>query len=62
MQDAGREEPFTYLGTAPAPDNVGYALEVQRVPDGRAERSRCSTSTASGSSGGDEVASGSLLQ
>jgi hypothetical protein len=33
MLDAGRSRPFTYLGTASGPDNAGYALEVQRVPD-----------------------------
>jgi hypothetical protein len=33
MQVAGARRPFTYLGTASGPDNVGYALEVQRVPD-----------------------------
>ena len=32
LQGAGRRQPFTYLGTASGPDNVGYALEVQRVP------------------------------
>jgi hypothetical protein len=38
MLDAGRRRPFTYLGTASGPDNVGYALEIQRVPDEAVER------------------------
>ena len=38
MHAAARERPFTYLGTAHGPDNVGYALEVQRFPGGEAER------------------------
>jgi hypothetical protein len=38
MREAGLEQPFTYLGTAHGPDNVGYALEVQQLPGGAAER------------------------
>jgi hypothetical protein len=38
MYDAGRREPFTYVGTAAGPDNVGYALEVQQFPEPETRR------------------------
>ena len=38
MYDAGRREPFTYVGTAAGPDNVGYALEAQQFPDAETRR------------------------
>ena len=38
MHEAGREEPFVYISTGRAPDDDGYALDVQRFPDGRIER------------------------
>jgi hypothetical protein len=38
LHAAARERPFTYLGTAHGPDNVGYALEAQHFPGGEVER------------------------
>jgi hypothetical protein len=38
LHAAGQKEPFTYLGTAAGPDNAGYALEVQHVPDSEPAR------------------------
>jgi hypothetical protein len=38
METAARERPFTYIGTAHGPDNVGYALEAQRLPGEAVER------------------------
>jgi hypothetical protein len=35
---AGREEPMVYVGTAPGPDDSGYALEVERYPRGKSGR------------------------
>lgn len=38
MHHAGRDEPFVYVTTGRAPDDDGYALEVERYPDGRSKR------------------------
>jgi hypothetical protein len=38
MEEAAHERPFTYIGTNHGPDNIGYALEMQRFPGGSAER------------------------
>ncbi len=38
LHEAGREEPLIYLTTGRAPDDDGFSLEVERYPDGRAER------------------------
>ena len=38
LRDAGREEPLVFVGTGRAPGDEGFGLEVQRFPDGRAER------------------------
>ena len=38
MRDAGRDEPLVFVGTGRAPADDGFALEVQRFPDGRPER------------------------
>ena len=35
---AGREEPLVFITTGRAPDDTGYALEVERHPDGQARR------------------------
>jgi hypothetical protein len=38
LHDAGREEPLAYLTTGRAPDDDGFALELERYPDGRSRR------------------------
>jgi hypothetical protein len=38
MHHAGRDEPFVYVTTGRAPDDDGYALEIERYPDGRSKR------------------------
>jgi hypothetical protein len=38
LHDAGREEPLVYLTTGRAPSDDGFALELERYPDGRSER------------------------
>lgn len=38
LADAAREEPLVYLTTDRAPDDDGFALEIERYPDGRTER------------------------
>ena len=38
LHHAAREEPLTYISTGHAPDDNGFALEVERYPDGRASR------------------------
>jgi hypothetical protein len=38
MHHAGRDEPFAFVTTGRAPDDDGYALEVERYPDGRSKR------------------------
>jgi hypothetical protein len=38
LHEAGREEPLVYLTTGRAPDDDGFSLEVERYPDGRAQR------------------------
>jgi len=38
LHHAGREEPLVYVTTGRAPDDDGFALEVERYPDGRAQR------------------------
>lgn len=35
---AGREEPVVFVTTGRAPDDDGFALEIERFPDGRAQR------------------------
>jgi hypothetical protein len=34
LRNAGREEPVVYLSTGRAPDDDGFALELDRYPDG----------------------------
>jgi hypothetical protein len=38
LHEAALTEPLTYLGTGRAPDDDGFALEVERWPSGRRER------------------------
>jgi hypothetical protein len=38
LQHASEREPLVYLGTGRAPDDDGYALEVERYPGGARER------------------------
>jgi hypothetical protein len=38
LEQASREEPLLYLGTAPGPEDTGFALVVERDPGGRHER------------------------
>jgi hypothetical protein len=38
LHDAGRAEPVVFITTGRAPEDDGFALEVERFPDGRAER------------------------
>jgi len=38
LHDAARQEPLVYLTTGRAPDDDGFALEVERYPDGRRSR------------------------
>ena len=38
LHEAAREEPLVYVSTGRAPDDEGFALEVERYPDGRTER------------------------
>jgi len=38
LHRAAREEPLTYISTGHAPSDNGFALEVERYPDGRATR------------------------
>jgi hypothetical protein len=38
LRDAGRDEPLVFLSTGRAPDDDGFGLEVERFPDGRAQR------------------------
>ena len=38
LRDAGREEPLVFLTTGRAPDDDGFALELERFPDGRSQR------------------------
>jgi len=38
LHDAGRDEPIVFVTTGRAPDDDGYALEVERYPDGRSKR------------------------
>ena len=38
LHEAAREEPLVYLTTGRAPDDDGFALEVERYPDGRRRR------------------------
>jgi hypothetical protein len=35
---AGRDEPVVFVTTGRAPDDDGFALEIERFPDGRAQR------------------------
>jgi hypothetical protein len=38
LHDAAREEPLVFVTTGRAPDDDGFALEVERYPDGRSTR------------------------
>jgi hypothetical protein len=38
LHTAGRDEPLVYLTAGQAPDDDGFALEVERYPDGRSKR------------------------
>ena len=38
LRDAGREDPLVFITTGRAPDDDGFALEVERFPDGGSER------------------------
>jgi hypothetical protein len=38
LREAALREPLTYLGTGRGPDDGGFALEVERLPDGARER------------------------
>jgi hypothetical protein len=38
LQEAALVEPLTYLGTGRAPDDDGFALEVEHWPGGARER------------------------
>jgi hypothetical protein len=38
MRDAGREDPIVFISTGRAPDDDGFALEVERFPGSGAER------------------------
>ena len=38
LHEAGAPRPLVYLTTGRAPDDDGYALEVERCPGGRATR------------------------
>jgi hypothetical protein len=38
LQDAGREDPLVFITTGRAPDDDGFALEVERFPDGGSDR------------------------
>ena len=38
LHAAGREEPVVFVTTGRAPDDDGFALEIERFPDGRARR------------------------
>ena len=53
LREAGREDPLVFITTGRAPDDDGFALEVERFPGGGSDASRSSTSTAPGSTGAD---------
>jgi hypothetical protein len=38
LHEAGRDEPLVFVTTGRAPDDDGFALEVERYPDGRSKR------------------------
>ena len=38
LHDAAREEPLVFVSTGRAPDDDGFALDVERYPDGSTER------------------------
>jgi hypothetical protein len=38
LREAGREDPLVFITTGRAPDDDGFALEVERFPDGGSER------------------------
>jgi hypothetical protein len=38
LHEAARTEPLVYLTTGRAPDDAGFALELERYPDGRRRR------------------------
>jgi hypothetical protein len=38
LHDAARQEPLVYLTSGRAPDDDGFALEVESYPDGRSTR------------------------
>jgi hypothetical protein len=38
LHEAARHEPLVFVSTGRAPQDDGFALEVERYPDGRTER------------------------
>jgi hypothetical protein len=38
LHDAARQEPLVFLTTGRAPDDDGFAVEVERYPDGQSRR------------------------
>ena len=38
LHEAAREEPLVFVSTGRAPEDDGFALEVERYPDGRSDR------------------------
>lgn len=38
LHDAGRDEPIMFLNAASTPGDEGFALEIERFPDGRPQR------------------------
>jgi hypothetical protein len=38
LDAAGREEPLVFVTTGRAPGDDGFALEIEELPNGRAER------------------------
>jgi hypothetical protein len=38
LHDAAHDEPLVFISTGRAPDDNGFALELERYPDGRVER------------------------
>ena len=38
LREAGREDPLVFITTGRAPDDDGFALEVERFPGGGSER------------------------
>ena len=38
LHHAAHDEPLVFISTGRAPDDNGFALELERYPDGRVER------------------------